>query len=145
MKSSLGIRPSLFLSIFLKRSVKRDFLWFINLRNCQQTRNHVMSVHLRIKSIYSESHSTLTRFLQSSQLKFFTFSSSRRYEYFSCKRRWRSHASIQTLRHLSHSSFTRGLRNAGSVPLLYISVQTDNEYISTLYILCLFMILEILI
>jgi len=36
IKSSLGIRPSLFLSIFRKRSVKRDFLWFMNLRNCKQ-------------------------------------------------------------------------------------------------------------
>lgn len=60
----------------------------------------------------------LTRFLQSSQLKFLTFSSSSRYEYFSCKRRCRSHASIHTLRHLSQSSFTRGLRNTGSAPLL---------------------------
>lgn len=32
-KSSLGMRPSLFLSIFRKRSVNLDFLWFMNLRN----------------------------------------------------------------------------------------------------------------
>lgn len=33
IKSSLGIRPSLFLSIFRNKSVSRDFLWFMNFKN----------------------------------------------------------------------------------------------------------------
>lgn len=42
MKSSRGMRPSLFLSILRKRSVRRDFLWFMNLRNCGGTNSVIV-------------------------------------------------------------------------------------------------------
>ena len=53
MKSSLGMRPSLFLSIFLNKSVSRDFLWFINFRNFRQKSKAINKTqNLNIQLLY---------------------------------------------------------------------------------------------
>lgn len=61
----------------------------------------------------------LTRLRQSSQLNCLTRSSSCRYIRWSCNLFWRSHAIIQTWRHLSHNNLARGERISGSVALLW--------------------------
>lgn len=52
MKSSLGMRPSLFLSIFLNKSVSRDFLWFMNFKNFRQKSNAIKTQNRNIQLFY---------------------------------------------------------------------------------------------
>lgn len=89
--TSRGINPFCFLSIFFKNSTTRDRLWLWNLRK---------------------------RFLQSSQSKDLTRAWSRNSRRCSWSLFWRSHAIIQTLRHLSHRDLARGERKSASVVAL---------------------------
>lgn len=77
-------------------------------------------------SFYIDRVAVLTRLRQSSQLKLRARSTSFRYIRCSCSRRWRSHESIQTSRHLVHSSLARGERNSSSGPVeLQIAKHTE--------------------